>query len=200
MASQEAQSFSGMYRLLARLWLREADAPLLEALSRPPLGDALAEIGGCLPKDHSRKTIECLASDYCQLFVGPTGHLPPCQSVWQSDQFQAAPVQSMQRFVDLVAYDTRVLPDRVMLDHLGVQLDVMGYLWRRISESTADQQMLENITEVAWAFFQQHLSWPWALLEQAEWQAKSPFYRTVVALSRDFLRLQQTDVSWTTSA
>ena len=81
---EESAARSGLYRLLGRLWLREMDQDALRELGRPPLCDSFVNAGGVLPTNDDLEMIEQLAVDYCQLFVGPAGHLPPVQSVWQT--------------------------------------------------------------------------------------------------------------------
>lgn len=185
---KEAVARSGLYRLLARLWLREVDRDLARELRSPPLCDAFVEAGGTLPVDDREQTLEELAIDFCQLLLGPTNHLPPYQSVWETGQFQGATTASMKQFIDVVGYDLRVLPKGMMLDHLGVQLDLMGHLLRQCAIGQSEPEDLNSLSELAHAFFTSHLQWPTDLLDVAARRATTEFYRSVVLLTHRFLK------------
>jgi TorA maturation chaperone TorD len=187
MSSAEAAARSGTYRLLARLWLREVDRELLRKLCSPPLCDSFVEAGGILPAGDNEWTIEQLAIDYCQLFIGPANHLPPFQSVWQSGQFQGAAIASMEKFVEVVGYDTDALPSGTMLDHLGVQFDVMGHILDQIPTCQSEQESPERAWEIAHCYFAMHLTWPAKLLEVAAPRATTEFYRSIFMLTCAFL-------------
>mgnify|MGYP002626373304 CR=1 FL=1 len=186
----ELTARSGMYRLLARIWLREVDQSLLQQLASAEMRDAFVGAGGALPADDSDETIEELAIDYCQLFLGPKDHLPPFQSVWQSGQFEATDSESMQQFIEVVRYDSSHIPQGTMPDHLGLQLDLMAHL---LGSSPG-----EEVQEVASYFFARHLQWPDGLLERASHLAKTDFYRSAVSLTREFLAAENLALGWDT--
>ena len=60
-----------IYRLLARIWMREVDRHLILELSQTPLKESFVAAGVMLPVDAGKATIEQLAIDYWQLFLGP---------------------------------------------------------------------------------------------------------------------------------
>ena len=186
-SSDEAAALSGTYRLLARLWLREVDVAFLRELRSPPLCDSFAEVGGIVPAGDDDRTIEQLAIDHCRLFVGPTDHLPPYQSVWQSGQFQSTAAVSIKKFIEVVGYDTNALPSGMMLDHLGVQLDVMGHILGQFSAWQAVPNNHKLLTELVHTFSTAHLLWTTELLEAASRRATTDFYRSVIMLTRAFL-------------
>src|SRR5687767_950675 len=79
-----ARGRQSCYLLLSRLYEREVDHQLWQAL----LDGELREVGETLgfkllstakPVD---EVLEALAVDYCQLFIGPGGHRPAYQSIW----------------------------------------------------------------------------------------------------------------------
>lgn len=183
---QESAARSGMYGLLGRLWLREIELGFLRELCAPPLHDSFTEAGGVLPPRADSETIEQLAVDYCQLFVGPANHLPPIQSIWQTGQFQSTMTTSVQTFIEIVDYPTDELPSGAMLDHLGVQLDVMAHILSHLTISSEEDQR-RAVLQLAFAFFQMHLTWPNGLFEAAAARATTEFYRSTVTLTRDFL-------------
>jgi TorA maturation chaperone TorD len=189
--SDEMAALAGIYGLLARLWLREVDASLLDELRSAPLCECFAQAGGILPKKDDADAIEELAIDYCQLFVGPSGHLPPFQSVWQNGQFQGNSATSMKEWTEVISYDSTHLARATMLDHLGVQLDVMGRILSQIpiAHEKTDRNISPN--EIPKTFCRKHLTWPTPLLEVAIERAKSKFYRSMIRMTRDFLKSEQ---------
>lgn len=189
-AVEELTGLAGMYRQLARLWLREVDEQLLSHLLEPPLYDVFTAAGGALPDGVDAVTLEELAVDYCQLLVGPANHLPPYQSVWQRGQFQSEPADSMQRYAAAIGYES----DGLMFDHLGVQLDVMSHLLDGGPES---QQHSEAVFRRAAEYLAEHLSWATPLLEAANQRATTEFFRATIGMTRDSLQSEM--AIWTTS-
>ena len=184
-AVDELASLAGTYRLLARLWIREVDDQLLAILLVPPLCDVFTAAGGTLPVNVAPSTLEELAVDYCQLFLGPANHLPPFQSVWQHGQFQSESAKSMQHYVSVAGYETGSL----MVDHLGVQLDVMG---RFLDFGLESVQHSDDVFDLASTYFAEHLTWVAPLLEAAINRAETDFYRSTIHMTRDFLSSEKT--------
>lgn len=173
-----------MYRLLARLWLRELDAANARLLGSAPWSKLLAEVGATVPESDSDQCLEQLAQDYCQLFIGPSDHLPPYQSVWEDGVLQSTAASSMQTFAEIVGYPVAEIPPGTMLDHLGVQLDMLGYLLKQLGESLPPNGAAEQLAS---SFFAKHLQWPERLLGLAEQRAATRFYRGLVVVTREFL-------------
>lgn len=172
---------AAVYRLLGRLWLKEIDEQGLRDLRTPPLRTAFVAAGGALPPgDADGKTLEDLAVDYCQLFVGPSGHLPPHQSVWTEGQFQGEASVALQ-----TQYRALKLPPPAgMADHLGELLNCMGVIIERLAEETS---VTPSDLDAAGQFFNQRLGWTDKLCKLAAERAQSTFYRGVVSMTHDFL-------------
>ena len=183
-AVENYSAIAGTYRLLARLWLREVDTPVLDSLLQAPLSDAFTSAGGCLPQDSSSSTLEELSVDYCQLFLGPTRHFPPFQSVWERGQFQAECVQSMNQYLSIAGYDTKLMPD-----YLGAQFDVMAKILDAHSLAARDS---EAIIDLARCYFTAHLTWPGPLIDSVIDHATTDFYCSVIEMTRDFLDSERT--------
>ncbi|MEE3373296.1 MAG: molecular chaperone TorD family protein [Planctomycetota bacterium] len=183
--SQENVGRSGVYRLLGRLWLREVDSLLLNQLSRGDLGAAFATAGGVVPALVTGETVEDLEVDFCQLFLGPSRHCPPYQSVWETGQFEGEAGKSVLGFAEVVRYEPSAVLSGGMLDHLGVQLDLMGHLLGGGIEG--ETQVIE---EVANAFYSAHLTWPEPLLSAAQERARTAFYRSMLKLTGEFLETE----------
>ena len=187
----ELAARSCTYRVLAKLWLRELNPHDLRTLQIPPLRNAFVAAGGVLPEDGDARRLEQLAEDYCHLFIGPANHLPPYQSVWQSGRFDGDAAESMDTFMQIVAYDEAAGVRRTMSDHLGVQLDVMGFMMHRLSVESTDAAANRCLSEMIPAFFAAHLCWPSRLLHLAGQMAGTRFYRSVIAMTGEFLSGEQ---------
>lgn len=187
----EMAAVSGVYHLLARLWMREVDQPLLHSLSQPPLRDLFVDTGGVLPDSPIENATEQLAIEFCQLFLGPKDHLPPFQSVWQTGQFQSQSATSMSDFIDAVGYNLDPTSVGVPLDHLGIQLDVMGYITHQCSLVDSADLQANVLLDLTRSFYARHLSWPFQLFTIAESRAQSNFYRSVIQMTKTFLQSEQ---------
>ena len=186
----ESEARAGVYRLLARIWSAELDHPALRSLAAPPLKSLFEQAGGTLPSNSDAHAIEELAVDYCRLFIGPSDHLPPYQSVWQEGQFQGSANASMREFIDLVGFQVGPLANSSMLDHFGLQLEMMGH----ILAGTGDTNGIEDAqtrSEIARRFFALHLTWPNRLLAAASQRATTPFYRSVIEMTGGFLESER---------
>jgi hypothetical protein len=98
----------------------------------------------------------------------------------------------MKSFTELVGYDIDRLPGGLMLDHLGVQLDVMGQIFEQMSNWRADTDGWDQVLDLAACFFTQHLQWSAELLAAAIRRAETDFYRSSIMLTREFLRMEST--------
>ena len=183
--TEEVSAASSVYRLLSTLFLREVDVALLEQLSGSAVRDPFVNAGGSIPDENG---VEELALDYCQLFLGPSGHLPPFQSVWQSGQYQSHTVSSMRQFIEVARYPISDTPHNTMPDHFGVQLGVMGHVLGQCKPSPVGPvRDVKSIAEFANAFLVRHLLWPEPMLLAAIEKAQSSFYQSVLKLAREFL-------------
>ena len=179
------EAISCVYRLLSRLLIAEVDIDFLG--SHPSsLRESFAQIGGWLPTSVDAQTIEELSGDYCQLFVGPSGHFPPYQSVWQDGQFQGDSTVSMEKYCKIARFTPSGIAERLMLDHLGIQMKLMGHILEQISTvgSPTDR---ESIVEFAGCFSNAHLQWPEPMLRSAEEASQTLFYQSNLKLIRRFL-------------
>lgn len=187
----EMSALSGVYGLLARLWIHEVDAPLLVELSKPPFRELFAQVGGVLPDPPFDHVAEQLAVEFCQLFIGPKDHLPPFQSIWQTGQFQSQAATAMRDFVETVGYDLGDTFSAIPLDHLGIQLDVMSHIAGQCSLAGDAEPQASRHREVLQSFFMRHLTWPSQLLNIAKNRAQSDFYRSMIGMTASFLHSEQ---------
>jgi TorA maturation chaperone TorD len=72
--------------------------------------------------------VETLAVEYCRLFIGPHGHMPPVESVVLGEgKFWGASTESVAKFYQ----DNGMAPDeeaRVVPDHISMELDCLATL------------------------------------------------------------------------
>lgn len=183
---EDALARSITYRFLARLWMRELDLQALHDICSGSLSTAFAAAGGCVPSGASDQILHQLNAEYCGHFLGPTGHLPPYQSVWQTGQFQSHATDSMRSFMEIGGYDPDSVQPGMMLDHFGVQLDMMSHLLCQFQSAIeAGQQAV--VQEIASAYYDSHLVWSRHLLHAAMRRQASDFYHSVFQLTEDFL-------------
>ena len=78
-----------------------------------------------------------------------------------------------------------------MLDHLGVQLDVMGHLLDHIDMSPDDTDGASQIWELIHSFYAAHLMWPSDLFDAVIKRAETDFYRSFVVMTQTFLNSEQ---------
>jgi TorA maturation chaperone TorD len=158
---------------------------MLRELRSPSLRGFFEAVGGTIPEDD---LLADMHVDFCQLFLGPTDHLPPFQSVWESGQFCGNAAVSMNQFIDMVGYETDGTPVGVASDHLAVQFHVKARVLEQLASRGPGDEPL--IAELAHHYFEAHLRWPKDFLGMAERQAKTDFYRCLCVMTREFLELE----------
>lgn len=168
-------------KLLGRLWLFEVNQATLESMCGPEFREPYESLGGELPEFVSPELVEQLAIEYCELLIGPKGHISPVQSVWAEDQYQAAAAASMNRFFDVLP---SYRPQSSLSDHLGVQFDFLSELMRLIK----DPEQGEVVREVIQCFVDDHLRWSLPLFDKIIAQTPSSFYRGLAIVSANFVK------------
>lgn len=161
--------------LLGRLWLREVDSATLDAMGEPSFREVFESLGGFVPGNSDADLIEELAVAYCELLIGPKGHVSPVESVWVDDQLKSDTSASMNRFFELVP-DYQAQSN--LSDHIGVQLDFAGVLLQ------SEEEAAEGILKL---FAHQHLGWSDGFLDRVESQTDSEFYRGLSRVTRSMI-------------
>ncbi len=178
------RGWTGLFRLLARLWLEEVDARLAQILDDAPLGSGWNGSGDWVSSGPIADQLEVLAVDFCQLFVGPRGHLVPVQSVWQHAALVADPAASMRQWFGLAGYAPPARHRSLFPDHLGIQLDLLAHL---LDQQELWAQHPEELAALAATYADTHLAWPAPLLEAVTQRAQTPFYRRLAELTNQAL-------------
>ena len=170
---------AGVFALLSRMWAREMDRDSLVALARPPLATEWQALGGIVIQEIDENCLEELAVDYCQLLIGPQGHVSPVQLVWDQKRFSGDATGSMQKYLNLL---NGFVPAIEMVDHVAVQLQFAGALTGLSAES--GRPLLRGLVT---AFARDHLDWTYEFFRRTENQARTGFYKGLSVVSRRFL-------------
>lgn len=176
---ERAETVPAALRVLASVFQREADAALFEHLEArsadlSKVFDA-DPLGGLDLGDREAAT-EVLAVEYCRLFIGPSGHMPPVESIVLGEgQFWGPSTEKVADFYKTmgiaVARDCRMVPD-----HISMELDCLAIL--------EEKQQGED----AGAFAREHpLRWLPSLVDHVEERATLAFYPTWAKILHEML-------------
>jgi len=182
---------AAVYRLLAQLWGQEISYRLAESLDKPDVRKIWMTLGGGDPSQLTSQ-LDCLAEDYCRLFVGPVGHLPPIQSVWMAGELQSSMVGQFTEFVRICHYKSPwpgLLPD-----HLANELQLMAVMLEKatLEPAPANTDLARSLIE---AFFNQHLTWTKRFLDRVQCVDTDGFYGNLASLTQSFLHEEATAYS-----
>ncbi len=176
---------------LARLFLKEVDADLLNQLRSAEMAPILKSVGVDLSvKDTTdEEFLEQLAVEFTALFIAP-GSMPPYQSVAEEGRFLADAADKAELFYQKCGYDYRKEYPKLFPDHLGIQLSFMASLIdgevKAINENNLDTAY--EIDSHRMEFFQKHLGkWHSSYFDQLLEGIKHPFYKSVTEFARAFL-------------
>jgi len=155
-------------RLFASVFEREVSADLLgqiEARRQPLIGVLGGDPLAGLEQHETGAAIEALAVEYCRLFIGPTGHLPPVESVVLGEgRFWGPSTETVAKFYKVAGLAPRQ-QTRVFPDHLSMELDCLAILEEAGLHEDAD------------AFAREHpLRWLPRLAEHVAANATMGFY------------------------
>ncbi|MDG1875650.1 MAG: molecular chaperone TorD family protein [Mariniblastus sp.] len=174
--NQSTIELAGICKLLGRLWLHELDVETMTAMRADSFRLPYEDLGGSVPNVVSDSVVESLAVEYCELLIGPKGHLSPIQSVWVESQLQSEMSSSMHRFFEL-------LPDFEFggdfPDHLGVQLEFAGALLSQTDPA---------VSEILVLFVPKHLNWASRMLDGVAGRAGSGFYQGLAVVTAALIR------------
>lgn len=173
-----------VYQLLARLWAEEP-GQLLEHLMTEPLAAAWRELGGSSSVHDSDVAQASLDEDYCRLFVGPKGHLPPIQSVWMSGELDTGVTTSLREFDTVVGFE-QPWDFAIISDHLGNELWAMSQILRKSEGLPAEDQAVAE--DLACEFFKGHLNWTDQLINAVVDRESDRFYGTIASITGRFLQ------------
>ena len=166
--SQPAQGIPTALRLVASIFEREVNERLLNELieRREEVCEALGSdpLPG-LDLDNRAEAIESLAIEYCRLFIGPRGHIPPVESVVLGEgRYWGPSTEAVVEFYKAAGIawneDAPLLPD-----HISMELDCLALLEERRQNGLARTFAREHL-----------LRWLPALVEHITTNAALAFY------------------------
>lgn len=156
-------------RLFASIFEQEVNEAFLREIQArlPELSDTLGNdpLSG-LDLTRRSSALENLSTEFCRLFIGPHGHLPPVESVVAGEgRYWGSSTEKVVEFYEQagiqVPEDSRLLPD-----HISVELDCLALLEQ------------DGRHEEAADFAGSHLlKWLPGLLKHIEANAEVAFYR-----------------------
>ena len=174
--SNEAFGRAGLYELYARLLLNEVDVEMLSLFHGPEWSICFRELGISIPPENAI-SIETLAVDYCNVFIGPKDFCPPYQSVWEVGHLQSEVVASMNDYLEVVSPVTT----QNIKDHAGLQFEMMSQILRYESMPDAEPSTLSE------AFFHEHIRWTERMFSLGTELAETEFYRGFLASAEVFI-------------
>lgn len=205
-AHARAAARSGLYAFLARIFLEEVDAPLLQRLLAPETGALLEPFAPVFPLELDQrlqewgeaKLLEELACEYARLFLGPGPHLGPYESLHRPDaepkQHWGPHTVQVKRFVEHHGF--RYPEDFTgMPDHLGIEFDFLGRMAAAEAEALAagDGPRVEQARRIQETFLQEHLLvWAPDYCRKVEESAQMALYRDAARIGRELCALERT--------
>ncbi len=169
-AGRHPTPIAAALRLFGSIFYREVDERLLRQVvaRREELVQVLgADPLAGLDLHNTAATVEALAVEYCRLFIGPHGHMPPVESVaLGEDRFWGVSTEAVAEFYQRCGITLR--PDeKAFPDHIAMELDCLAVL-------AEDDRQAD-----AMVFAREHLlRWVPALLRHVASRATLAFYPT----------------------
>jgi TorA maturation chaperone TorD len=158
-------------RLFGRLLVKELDAETLTELRAPDIAAALTSLGIELPSDEE---LSELGNRYFNLFLHPTGSLPPVQSVWRDGQYDGNHAVGIRKIAEAANREIATGARSAAPDHLGCIL----LLWAELQTERPELAELLTTHHLAWA----ELALQHATLDEGFYGAVS---RATVAIVRE---------------
>jgi len=169
MEASTEKDISTALRLFGSIFQREIDQELLNEIQsrrndlNPVLGsDPLADLNLKQP----RKAIEILAVEYCRLFIGPHGHMPPVESIVRGEQrFWGKSTEAVMDCYKSWGFEPKK-EAHSFPDHISMELDCLALLEEKNRHREASD------------FAHKHLlQWLHALIAHIENNAELTFYQ-----------------------
>lgn len=159
-----AEQLAVSYEFLGESWLSEPDETRR---------DFLNTVGG------PEEDLQLLSQEFCRLLIGPKDHLPPFQSVWQSEQLAGPATVSMDRYFRQSGYS---VPSDASGDHIGQQLPFFGWLLQNSdAESEASLMVLNE-------FQQAHLTWQTPFLQAIAARTEYDYFRRLCVMTSEAIQ------------
>lgn len=187
-----AKGRARVYRLLSALYLKEVTPEIISVLLQDEVKGMLSNlninIADLLSDASQDEFLNNLAEEYAALFI-VSGGIPPYESVRLKGLLCQDPSWAVGEFYKrcglAIKEDCNIFPD-----HIGMELDFMGYLADRESDAweDADSGTAIKYLNLQKEFFNSHIiNWVYGFLDDLEKYAFHPFYNEISKLTRNFL-------------
>lgn len=160
---------SGIYQLLAVVYLREPENKLLELFAKAGLDPKVG--------------IDDLAEEYTHLFIGPGKHIAPYESVHRPDDtgmLWGRSTAAVKRFIEAsgLKYKSTFAE---MPDHIGAEFEFMQKLIALEAEGDKRSRQIQK------RFFEEHLRWIPDFCRKVKEEARLDFYKEAAEMTEEFM-------------
>lgn len=194
-----AMARANVYGLLADVFREEPSESLLSKLREPELSGALQSLNISLDEvfesTTSKQLVEDLAVEFTRLFIGPSSHISPHESMHVEARFgekralwgeQTVKVKKFMQAAGLKVDDSF----GGMPDHISAELEFMQQLLQKEAEAWTNQEheLAGNILKIEKRFYDEHLSkWASKFCDAVIELARHSFYRQFSEVTKGFI-------------
>jgi anaerobic sulfite reductase subunit A len=190
-----ASARANVYHLLSKVYIKEVSPEFLKALKDEEMLATLSELGVDINKIsdiEEKELLDALAEEYAALFILPGG-LSPHESVRLKGLLCQEPESEV---IDFYKRCGLVLKEdtKIFADHLGMELDFMGYLADKETDALKDKDEKEALKwrGLQKEFFDEHINkWVFGYLDDLDKFSRHPFYSEMSKLTRGFLEVER---------
>lgn len=202
-----ARMRSNLYGLLATVFRQEVTPDLLQTIRGPQISEVLSDLGidlfGGLSTNPEEERLEALAVEYARLFLGPSRHISPHESVHhqredgQWGQLWADSTVEVKRFIETAGfrYDSEFTG---MPDHISVELEFMEQVTQREEQawSEDDKEAPLYCQKIEKKFMEEHLlKWIPGFCDKVAQEAELPFYRDMAVMTKHFMVFEREELN-----
>lgn len=192
----EARAREGVYLLASRVFVREVDLPLLQALRDGNVFGAFsARLLEGFEDRKDEEIIEELAVEYASCFLSSGAFISPYESVQASTEGQLCGNASISALL-LYKKSGFNMPEACSMfpDHFAIELEFMGHLCALEASSLeiGDMEGAGHARRLQAEFTARHLGrWYRPFLEKASKAMEHPFYKEFASITTGFLDSEQ---------
>ena len=194
--AEEAKKIGAVYKLLSKVFIREVDAQFLRELRTEcfyeTLKDAGIDFGDEFINQNERELLENLAVEYARLFIVPGCNVYLYESVYTNSAKMLYGESAQQVYDFYQRCGMSVVDERLMPDHIGLELELMSYLKQKEAKALENgKQDASKWLELQNEFMTAHPGrWAVQFFEAVEKEAEHPFYRKMTKLGRQLVKLE----------
>lgn len=190
--AEECKKIGAVYKLLSKVFIREVDTQFLTQLRTPYfyecLKDAGLNLGDEFFSQQEEGLIEALAVEYAGLFIVPGDSFAPYESVYVEERLYGNTSQQIEEFYQKC--HIHVADEKLMPDHIGLELDFMSYLKQKQADALENRNEEEALRWIGIQkeFMTDHLGkWAPQFFGWVAEEAKHPFYKEMAKLGKQLI-------------